>query len=308
MTNVAPSVLVVSRIVLDDIHHSKSSADLGILGGSGFWAAFGAALVADQVAVTCKVGADFEPYFQVLQRLGIRSDGLVRTEGTTSRTVVTYPEDEERHEEPLPNWDYHVAMRTVFAEFPTSVSKPRSMYVFRGRHDKFWEDLFENTPEATPIVWEIPGSICTPEDQDWVSSILAKVSVLSINESEAQSLTGAANLEEQIQKLHELGAVNIVLRRGSLGCVASDGSQTLSSAPPASSVAVDVTGAGNTFSGAFTAAWSESGGDLAYATAAAMAGSAVAIGQVGPTESLEQGRLRWAKFMAEINVSRIEAY
>lgn len=298
-----PECLIISRIVLDDIHHSETESDSGILGGSGFWAAFGAALVTDEVAVTCKVGADFQEYFPVLERLGIRLDGLVRVPGPTSRTVVTYPEHEERHEEPLPDWDYHVAMRTVAQEFPSSVSSPRSIYVFRAQHQGFWEGLFEITDSTIPILWEIPGAVCNSENVDWVKTILPHVTVLSLNEEEAKGLTGTQETQDQLEALHVLGARTIVLRRGALGSAASDGTQIYYSAPPKTTRVIDVTGAGNSFSGAFIAAWHKSHGDIRFSTAAGMAASAVAIGQIGPPESLEQGRDLWQSFMNEINVS-----
>src|SRR5690606_27439762 len=114
-----------------------------VLGGSGFWAAFGAAIYSDEVAHTSKVGPDFAPFAPLYAELGIRTDGLVQVDRPTSRTVVTYPEPEERHEEPLPSWEAHVAMRTVAEEFPEPVRDPRAYYVFRGWHEGFWEGLDE---------------------------------------------------------------------------------------------------------------------------------------------------------------------
>lgn len=300
-----PSVLVVSRVVLDDLHHADGTKDLGILGGSGFWAAFGASLVTDNAAVTCRVGADFEPYYPVFKRLGIRTDGLVLDGPRTSRTIVTYPRPGERHEEPLPNWDAHVAMRTMASEFPVSVAQPDSYYVFRAFHPGFWEGLFAHRNPGSPMLWEIPASICNDKHREQIAEVLREVEVLSINREEAQGLTGQSNEVDQLAALHDLGANVVALRLGSKGCITSDGEFRYSAAPPPGE-AVDVTGAGNTFSGAMIAAWSQDPGDLQGSTTAAMAASAVTVAQVGPAKDMADGRRRWAKHREQIQTIREE--
>lgn len=307
MTNtvVQPRVLVISRVVLDDLHHADGAKDLGILGGSGFWAAFGASLVADDAAVTCRVGEDFEPYYPVFERLGIRADGLVLDGPRTSRTIVTYPRPGERHEEPLPNWDAHVAMRTMPHEFPASVARPHSYYVFRAFHPGFWEELFARRKPGSPMLWEIPASICDAHHRDQVAEVLRQIDVLSINEDEAQGLTGHTDEVAQLAALHDLGAKVVALRLGSKGCITSDGELRYRATPPPGR-AIDVTGAGNTFSGAMIAAWSQTPGDLLGATTAAMAASAVTVAQVGPAKDVADGRRRWAQHRAQIQTIREE--
>lgn len=301
-----PDVLVISRIVLDDLHHEDGRADLGVLGGSGFWAAFGASLVSDQVAVTCKVGDDFEPYYPVLARLGIRSDGLVRRGEHTSRTIVTYPQPGQRHEQPLPSWEEHVAMRTMVDEFPEAVAHPGSYYVFRDFHPGFWEGLLDVVEPQVPVLWEIPGAICRPDQRRRVGEVLQRTGLLSINREEAEGLTGKREESAQLAALHDLGARVIALRRGSRGCVTSDGSRCWWATPPAGVEVVDVTGAGNAFSGALIAAWRSNGGDAKAATLAAMAASAVTLTQVGPPADRATARKRWQSYLERIEVTEQE--
>jgi sugar/nucleoside kinase (ribokinase family) len=308
VTGVQPDVLVVSRVVLDDLHPREGEATLGVLGGSGFWAAFGAALVSDEVALTCRVGSDFAPYYEALDRLGIRADGLVETGELTSRTVVTYPQGEERHEDPIPDWDAHVAMRTMESEFPAPVRRPRSYYVFRGWHPGFWEGLLPVVRESgAPMLWEIPGAICLPEYSQRIATVLADTAVLSINLEEASSLCGAGGELELIAALHALGAPVVALRRGSRGVIASDGCRVIEAYPPAGSAPVDVTGAGNAFSGAFLAEFRRTSGDVTAAVTAAMAASATAIAQVGPPADLATARGMWRAFRDALEVVPVDS-
>ncbi|MGB4136161.1 MAG: carbohydrate kinase family protein [Microbacterium sp.] len=302
-----PDVLVVSRLVLDDLHLPDGSVSTGIPGGSGFWAAFGAALVADEVALTCKVGGDADPYRELLERLGVRTDGFVRVERPTSRTIVTYPRGEERHERPLPDWEAHVAMRTMAEEFPESVASPHGYYVFRGWHPGFWEGLLPVVRERdVPLLWEIPASICTPAERPRITEVLRDTGILSLNLDEASALCGGTDEDDLLDGLHRLGAPVVAMRRGARGAVVSDGTRIVEALPPEGSVPVDVTGAGNAFSGAFLAEHLRSGGDIGAATSAAMAASAVAISRIGPPHDRTEARQQWAAFRSAVQITEKE--
>lgn len=300
-----PDLLVVSRVVLDDLHREDGRVDVGVLGGSGFWAAFGAALAVDEVAITSKVGADFEPYRARLAMLGIRDDGLVTSGESTSRTRVTY-DGERRSEEPIPDWDAHVAMRTMPHEFTEGVRRPLSYYVFRGWHPGFWEDFRRERRVGSPVLWEIPGAVCLPSERERIRNVLEIVDVLSINWEEAVALCGDQSPHAVVQALHELGADTVALRLGSAGAVVSGGGRYLAAAPPAEAAVVEVTGAGNSFSGAFIAEYARTGGDREAALRGAMAAAAVAIGQIGPPADRESARTLWRRYRDAIRVSELE--
>lgn len=292
-----PDVLVVSRVVLDEFRHGAGElAEFDprtrvVLGGSGFWAAFGAALYSDEVAHTSKVGPDFAPFAPLYADLGIRTDGLVQVDRPTSRTVVTYPEPEERHEEPLPSWEAHVAMRTVAEEFPEPVRDPRAYYVFRGWHEGFWEGLDEaRSGGDSLLLWEIPGAVCTPADVPRVREVLATTSVLSLNLAEARGLCGDLPETALLEALHGLGAPRVALRLGARGAILSDGEDVVWARPPVGFVPVDVTGGGNSFCGALTAALLLTPDDAALAVSRAVAASLVAISQVGAPPDLKTAR------------------
>lgn len=297
-----PDLLVVSRVVLDDLHRRDGRVDAGILGGSGFWAAFGAALVLDEVAITCKVGEDFEPYRAQLSSLGIRDDGLLVSGGRTSRTRVTYS-GEVRSEEPIPDWDAHVALRTMPSEFTAGVRRPLSYYVFRGWHPGFWEAFTSERLAGSPVLWEIPGSVCFPSERERIRMVLDSIDVLSINRDEAVSLCGEGSPDDLIAELHELGAATVALRLGSAGALVSRDGRIRAAAPPPGPEVVEVTGAGNAFSGAFIAEYARAGGDLDEALRSAMAAAAVAIGQIGPPEDRELARSSWRRYREQIGVT-----
>lgn len=303
-----PKVLVVSRIVLDRIFPAPGAAGTTVLGGSGFWAAFGARLVLDDVAVTCKVGPDFHDFIPVMEDLGIRRDGLVSVPRTTSRTDVTYSAGEVRHEEPIPSWDHHCSMRTVSDEFPLSVRQADSYYVFRDFHPGFWSGFESLKDGAAPLLWEIPGSVCSPGFKSDVESVLRLTTILSINRDEATALTGRQDILSALVYLHNMGARVVAMTLGASGSVISDGRQYVYVKPPANLTVNDVTGGGNAFSGAFLAAFKAHGGDIVKAGMSATAAASVAISQIGAPRSLSDAVTMKDRYIKTIRVFERNMY
>lgn len=296
----APKVLVVSRIVLDHIAPGRGAEETTALGGSGFWAAFGARLVLDDVAVTCKVGPDFRAFVGEMEELGIRQDGLVYVARGTSRTNVTYSAGEVRHEEPIPSWDHHCSMRTMSDEFPRSVRDAEAYYVFRDFHPGFWSGFESMKDRAAPMLWEIPGSVCVPKFKSRIENVLRMTTVLSINHDEATRLTGFGDIKTALNCLHDMGAPVVAMTLGASGSIISDGNQYVRIKPPSDLKVIDVTGGGNAFSGAFLAAYVEQGRDIAKAGISATAAASVAISQIGSPENISDAVAMKQRYMTRI--------
>jgi sugar/nucleoside kinase (ribokinase family) len=117
---------------------------------------------------------------------------------------------------------------------------------------------------------------------------LEHVDVLFLNEEEAKLITGARNWREAVKMLP---AGHVVLKRGAKGAVV-DG--TLVPAYPVE--AVDSTGAGDVFAGAFLAAWTRgySMTDAVDFANAAAALSVTSLGSVAGVRSFAQ-TLRWKR-------------
>ncbi len=123
-------------------------------------------------------------------------------------------------------------------------------------------------------------------------ALLAAVSILTPNESEAERLTGIrveddASAERAARALRERGVPVVVITLGAGGClaIAEEGAIRVPGASLAGAEAVDATAAGDTFNGAL--AWALAGGrPLAEALAFANRAASIAVTRRGAQPSM----------------------
>lgn len=270
---------MISRVVLDEI--VEDSVTKVVLGGSGFWAAYGAATVVDGVALASRVGPDFASLAPQLARLGIEATGLLASQYPTSRTLITYSGDQVRHEEPVGGWDAHLRMRADLPDLPPALQQADALYVFRDLPPGFWQPVLDRVERGATLMWEIPGVVSAAPLTAEARRVLRATSILSINREEADDLVGPGDERSTLERLLALGPRAVILRRGGRGSIVTDGCRVVAASVARGTSVVDPTGAGNTYSGAFLAA-SISGVDLAECARTATAVAATAIAQVGP--------------------------
>jgi len=115
--------------------------------------------------------------------------------------------------------------------------------------------------------------------QELPAALLALGPILTPNEAELLTATGADGIDEAIDALARAGAGAVVVTRGAAGALLADGSQRIEFPTRAAQV-VDATGAGDTFSGVL-AAWLADGQPLSAATAAATAAAGLSVSRPG---------------------------
>jgi ribokinase len=115
--------------------------------------------------------------------------------------------------------------------------------------------------------------------------LLAQLSWITPNETEAHALTGVADPSEAARALHERGVANAVVTTGEHGCVVAGPDGALASYAPPTVTAVDTVACGDAFTGALAA---ELAGGVAAADAirSACAAGALAATRRGAQPSL----------------------
>lgn len=300
-TATRPDVLVLSRIVLDEFTTPDGRTEQ-VLGGSGFWAAVGAAMATEEVCIATKVGRGFEAHLDQLRSLGIRDDAVLPIDAPPSVTRISYPQAERRHEEPLPSWQAHLSMRSMLDDVPEPVREARSFYVFRDLHPGFFPPVLEASERSgAPVLWEIPGVVCAGGMTTELAGVLRRIHVLSINRAEAADLIGPRDPGATVDALLDLGPDVVTLRLGARGSIVADRDHRLSVGAAAANV-VDVTGAGNAYSGAFLARYAGTGGDLEAAAVAASAAAGTVTERVGPPRDRTAGRTRCEELATTVTI------
>jgi sugar/nucleoside kinase (ribokinase family) len=239
-------ILVVGSLAYDSISTPSGKVSRA-LGGSANYFSLAASLFAP-VRVVGVVGEDYaDQDLQLLKSRNVDTAGMTVQKGKTFHWEGSYQGD----------LNEAVTLKTelnVFEHFNPLLPEPykKSAFVF----------LANIAPELQLQVLEQvdqPLFVGMDTMNFWISSrldalqkVLRKVSVVLINETESQMLTGAENAISAAKKLTELGPEAVVIKRGEYGFAMYHKAAGFFMLPafPIEKV-IDPTGAGDTFAGGF---------------------------------------------------------
>jgi sugar/nucleoside kinase (ribokinase family) len=279
-----PSWVVFGNLIIDDLHLADGTVAAGLLGGSGAYAALGAALTGTgTAALVTGVGEDLRAEHRAwLRSYDIDTSALAVRGAHTPRSTVRYFDDGSRTETPIWGHEHFRGMEAAVADVPPQWTAADGAYFFATHEARQWPEILTWTRQRdATLLWEISADSCTAGQFGAVAERLADVDLLSINLAEAQSLCAETDPYACADRLRAAGAAVLALHMGADGALVADTRVVLlTPAAPVSRV-VDATGAGNCYSGAFLAAYRRSGGDLGHAGTAAAAAAATVLGGFG---------------------------
>ncbi|WP_284750773.1 PfkB family carbohydrate kinase [Arthrobacter sp. efr-133-R2A-120] len=279
---VGGKIAVLSHVVMDEIVDPDSSDIVVEIGGAGAFAAVGASIagVAGSSLIVSGSGAVDRPVLSDwFANREIDTAGLFSVGEYGPHTRIEYLANGDRIETSLFGLEHFNAHTPLPANIPYPASELAGVYLFHDLEGSYWRavESFRGTFSG-PIMWEISRDACLPRLWPVVRERLGLVDVFSINRMEAAELLGASDLQTAVRALGGAG-VPVVLRCGAKGSILIEGSsaRNIGVAP---TVAVDPTGGGNSYSGAYLAAYARSGDGVAAARVATAAASAV-VSQYG---------------------------
>jgi sugar/nucleoside kinase (ribokinase family) len=280
--------VVVSNVITDDVVLADGTRQPGLLGGAATYAAAGMRAWSSGVGVVSGIGRDFEKlHGDWFRRNDIDAEGLQVRSNETPRSWVVYRADGEREERPQFGYEHFALMEPMPHDIPERYRQAQGIYVFRDDHPDFWlEMLALRNKYGFTLLWEIAANVTNPSHWDCVRAILGKVDLFSINQTEANQLCQARTPEEAVECLLSAGVKVVALRMGQDGALVAD-RQSMWHIPAVQTDVVDVTGAGNAFSGGFLVGYCESRGiDLPTAGAWGAVSAALMIRQYGPPATI----------------------
>jgi sugar/nucleoside kinase (ribokinase family) len=239
-------ILVVGSLAYDSIATPSGKVDRALGGSANYFSL--AASVHAKVKVVGVVGEDYEEKnIELLKSRGVDTSGMTVQKGKTFHWEGYYEGD-------LNEAITRKTELNVFEHFnPELPANYRdSKFVF----------LANISPDLQLKVLEqvkAPLFVGMDTMNFWINSklndlktVLGKVDVVLINETEAMMLTGAKNAVEAAPKVCALGPKALVIKRGEYGFVmyTREGGYFILPAFPVEKV-VDPTGAGDTFAGGF---------------------------------------------------------
>lgn len=272
-----PPVLVIGPLAYDDVSTPQGTRS-GVLGGSAAYASIAAARHAPTMLVSV-CGSDLrDDDLGVLRAAGVDVSGLERRDGRTLRWAGDYGD-----------------------AFTTSVVRNTELGVVAGWRPRIppagvaaTHVFLTNTDpaiQATALDQLRPAVTLLDTMDEWIllhhvafERIMARVTVLSVNERELRLVSGEEDLARGAAAVLGRGPKAIIVKRGAQGASLYTGGGQLT-LPAYRAATVDPTGAGDALGGAFLGRLSSAGrsGDAGYrdALVAGVAAASFAIESFG---------------------------
>lgn len=245
-SDAAKPILVVGSVAFDHVVTPHGSQE-GILGGAASYCSFAASYFTDPLMVGV-IGNDFgEEYLDRLRSRGIDLEGLQRDEsGPTFFWKGQYHENFNRRD----TLDIQLNVFERFRpELPSSYKA--APYVLLGNiHPALQAHVLDQLEGDGSFVLADTIDLWINTERDHLLSLIKRVNLFVINDSEAEQITSESNLIMAGRKLREMGPETVIVKKGEHGAILfhEDGLFALPAYPVTE--LRDPTGAGDSFAGA----------------------------------------------------------
>lgn len=238
-----PDLIIVGSVGIDTIE-TPAAKRPNILGGSASYACASASFFC-RPGMVGVVGTDFgKEYMEVFNSFHIDLEGLQIEEGETFRWSGVYEQ----------NMDNRRTLSTdlnVFADFNPTLPETYKQcpFVFLANIAPALQHAVLDQIQKPRLVIADTMDLWIDISREELVSLIARVDILTINESESRHLTGLHNLIDAGQAMLRMGPTHIMLKKGEHGSMlfSEDGIFLLPAYPV--SELHDPTGAGDTFAG-----------------------------------------------------------
>ncbi|MCC6549195.1 MAG: sugar kinase [Ignavibacteriaceae bacterium] len=240
-------LLVVGSVALDSVATPFDKVD-NALGGSATYISLSASYFSGPVHVVAVVGDDFpQKYLQMLESHNIDLDGLqVIDGGKTFRWAGKYHYD-------LNSRDTLLTELNVFEKFDPIIPdhQRKSKFVCLGNIDPVLQKRVLDQLEKPQFVVCDTMNYWIEGKKDELVSLLPRVNVLIINDSEARLLANEPNLIKAAKLIIGMGVQTLIIKKGEHGALLFSGDVIFSAPAYPMEMIFDPTGAGDTFAGGF---------------------------------------------------------
>jgi sugar/nucleoside kinase (ribokinase family) len=240
-------LLVVGSLGLDTVATPFDRIE-NALGGSATFISLSASYFSWPIHLVGVVGTDFpRSYIKLLEDHNIILDGLQIQEGKTFRWSGKYHYD-------LNVRDTLLTELNVFENFNPVIPDraKRSKYVCLGNIDPVLQiRVLEQLNDPQFVVCDTMNFWIEGKKEELLT-LLKKVNVLIINDSEARLLSNEPNLIKSSKIIREMGPEILIIKKGEHGALLFMDNLVFSAPAYPMEVIYDPTGAGDSFAGGFT--------------------------------------------------------
>jgi sugar/nucleoside kinase (ribokinase family) len=273
------SLVCVGNLTIDEARYGDRRV-APALGGDAAYAALAARLFSSRVSMLAPVGHDLASgLLTEIRDTGVRADALPMRDLATVRNIINYHADGSRVWEMLSSDEDFDALSIYPPDVPPAALAADGFVLLAmslGAQVALTPWLRENS--SARLYLDLQEDY-VEGNQAALGDIVACCDVFLPSEVEAVALSGTTDLAAAARQFRAMGPDVVVIKRAERGSLVLDG-DVLTEVPVAIARAVDSTGAGDAFCGAF-AAVHLAGGDAVRAARAGARAAREAISDFG---------------------------
>jgi len=242
------SLVVVGSVAFDAIETPFGKTDK-IIGGAGTYICFSSSYFVENLKVVAVVGNDFpESFINKLKQKGVNTEGLqIKTDGKTFFWSGKYHEN-------LNSRETLITELNVLGEFDPIIpsSYQDCEYLMLGNLSPIVQrQVIERLTKRPKLIAMDTMNFWMDIMLDELLKTIAMIDVLTINDEEAQQLSGEKNIVKAAKKILTMGPKTLIIKKGEHGALLFSKNQMFYAPAMPLETVIDPTGAGDTFAGGF---------------------------------------------------------
>ncbi|MDF2797298.1 MAG: cytidine kinase [Devosia sp.] len=291
-----PDLVCLGNFTIDDVVLPDGTEMSGCTGGDALYATLAAKPWMPRTELVAPIGSDLPPDIAAaMERAGLSNTGMPARALPTLHNRVEYRDGGERE------WTLYATEEAfdLLSPFPEDI--PQSflnarMFLVLAMTLSGQVRLVKHLRETTS------GLIALDAQEDYIEGnidtlldLVGMVDFFMPSAEEVRRLLGTGNWESAARTFAARGPRVIVIKLGAEGCLVYDATIDSSFVVPSHNphLAIDTTGAGDSFCGAFCAAYLETNGDLRAAAIAGTTAASFAVSGYGvdPLYRVSKGQM-----------------
>ncbi|MBM3934195.1 MAG: sugar kinase [SAR202 cluster bacterium] len=241
------SVLVVGSVAYDTVKTSAGER-VDALGGSATFFSVSSSYFTP-VSLVAVIGEDFRKHdIDLLKSHGVETAGLEKATGKTFRWSGVYGAEDVNTRTTLDT------QLNVFANFKPKLNPDhrKHQYLFLANiHPALQLDVLGQMASRPKLVALDTMNFWISGERQALGKVVQKVDVLFMDEGEARSFSGEANLLKAAKRIISMGPHTMIIKRGEHGVLVFRKDSIFAAPAFPLETVVDPTGAGDSFAGGF---------------------------------------------------------
>jgi sugar/nucleoside kinase (ribokinase family) len=271
-----PDVWVLGNLTIDDLVFSDGATAMGLCGGNAIFAALGARLWAARVGLSARVGPDYpSAYLHALEATGIELR-LSAVNAPSIHNWALYEDADTRRFVPWVRSGTHLQQSLLSDEVPDEARAARVCHI-APMPLSVQANLVRHLARASDgLIALDPHDEYIADQASLLQDLLPQLTLFLPSRREAALLYGHDAPDDAARAFARAGPRVVAIKLGAEGSLAcAKDSDVVHHIPAIAVAAIDPTGAGDAFCGAFAAVFGQGGDVLEAARRATVAASFV---------------------------------